>query len=180
MLTEIALLRAINVGGHNLVTMEALRAAFETLGFTNVRTLLQSGNVVFERNASERPEAEHIESLLKSALNLGCRVVLRTPEELARLIEENPFPIGPQRPPNRLLVMFMAGPVVAKNPLEFARFTTAGEQLRIVGSHVFIDYVNGSGRSKLTGKVIEKELGVIGTARNWNTVTKLLAMARAR
>lgn len=156
--TFIALLRAINVGGHTMLAMSDLKATCEALGFTNVRTLLNSGNVIFEAKKSDALK-------LEKALG-GPRVMLRTPAELARVIERNPW----KREGSMLHVMFLDGKP-AKN-LDWP----GPEEIHLDGEHLYLYYPNGAGRSKLTNALLEKRLGVSGTARNWNTVLKLAAL----
>jgi uncharacterized protein (DUF1697 family) len=161
-----AFLRAVNVVGRNAVRMADLRDLCTSLGFANVRTLLQSGNVVFE--SKRKPTEKQIAEAINAASGLNVKVMLRNEAELRSVVERNPF--MPVREPGHLLVVFLAGEPTGK-------LTYSGpEAYRVDGRELYVDYVNGVGRSKLTNALIERQLGVAGTARNWNTVTKLLAM----
>jgi uncharacterized protein (DUF1697 family) len=161
-----AFLRAINVTGRNVLRMDDLRELCTSIGFANVRTLLASGNVVFE--AKRKPTEKQIAEAIREAAGLDIKVMLRNEAELRSAVERNPF--NPVRDPARLLVFFLdrapAGRIVYSGP----------ETFHVDGREVYVDYVNGVGTSKLTSNLIERSLGVSGTARNWNTVTKLLAL----
>ena len=155
--THIAFLRGINVGGHKQLSMATVKSTFEQLGFDNVRTLLNSGNVIFE---AAQPNAKKIEA----AIGMDVRVILRTPKDLERVIERNPFP---NVEPGKLVVVFLEGE--PKGELEW----DGPEEVKAAGTHLYIHYPDGQGRSKLTNALIERRLKVAATARNWNTVTKL-------
>ncbi len=179
--TQIALLRAVNVAGHGLLSMAALRDMLGLLGFTECKTLLQSGNAIFQ---SETMSGAAVEKLLETETErrLGVRTsfMVRTPAELKKVIDENPFPNEAKNHPGHLLVIFLkdkAGPN-AQKALDAA--IKGEERGVIIGKHIYIDYTEGVGRSKLTAKVIEKAVGCSGTGRNWNTVQKLHALATVK
>jgi uncharacterized protein (DUF1697 family) len=164
-----AFLRAVNVTGRNIVRMSDLRELCTSLGFENVQTLLASGNVVFD--AKRRPSEAKIAEAIRASSGPTIKVMLRSEAELRGVVERNPF--VPVRDPSYLLVFFLdrepSGRIVYTGP----------ETFHVVGREVYVDYVNGVGKSKLTSNLIERSLGVAGTARNWNTVTKLLALTPA-
>lgn len=167
MTTYVAFLRGINVVGRNVVRMSELRDLCTSLGWDDVRTLLNSGNVVF-RAQKATPKA------LEEALG-GVRVILRTEGELRKVVANNPF--DPIRNPSYLHVAF-CDKKVSPDTLRDAYGDKGPEVIRGgAGRELYIDYVNGVGRSKLTHALIERTLGATATLRNWNTVTKLLAMA---
>src|SRR5437879_5859846 len=177
-MTYIALLRGINVGGHNLVPMSGLRDLFGALGFSKCQTLLQSGNTIFD--CEERASAE-LESLLEveTEKRFKTRVdyFIRTPKEWKEICRRNPFPKQAKSDPGHLIVAFLKsapGPQAVKL-LESA--IRGPEFLKAIGRHLYIVYPDGMGRSKLTWNMIETKLGTRGTGRNWNTVQKLLALA---
>lgn len=176
---HIALLRAVNLGPHNRVPMAALRELALELGLMNARTLLNSGNVVFE--AGRRSPAV-VEQLLEAEAvrRLGVRTdfMVRRAAEWQALIAANPFPDVASREPGRLLVVCLkATPdVPAVRAFEQAA-RTGGERIRIVGPQAYIVYPDGVGRSTLTMTAIEQALGTRGTGRNWNTVLKLARLA---
>jgi uncharacterized protein (DUF1697 family) len=178
--SHVALLRAINVGGRNLVGMTELRALVEKLGFEDGRTLLQSGNLVFAGDG--RPTAE-LEALLEGATKKRFGVetdyFVRTAAEWDAVVAGNPFPAEAKRDPAHLLVLFMkdAPTRAAVSALEAA--IVGREVVRARGKHLYMVYPDGVGRSKLTNVLVEKKLGTRGTGRNWNTVLKLAALAGA-
>jgi len=152
-----------------MLPMASLKAACESAGLTDVRTFLQSGNVIF-RSTKKDPAP-----LIRKALDLDVKVIARSVEELEKVIEKNPF--EGDRNPSLLIVMFLEDTPSkeAKAALEAAH--KGPEEIHFAGHELFIYYPNGAGRSKMKSSLIERKLGMAGTARNWNTVTKLLALA---
>jgi uncharacterized protein (DUF1697 family) len=158
--------------------MADVRALFEQLGFRDARTLLQSGNVVF--SGAERTDAELETRLEKEALKrLGLRTqfVVRSVDEWADVIARNPFPAEAKSEPSLLHVMFLKSTPQSAAVAALSAAVTGPEVIRAGVRHLYITYPDGAGRSKLTGTLIEKKLGTSGTARNWNTVLKLEALA---
>lgn len=167
----VGLLRGINVGGKNKVPMTELRALFESLGHTEVSTFIQSGNVLFTTGKSVTPK--RLEIAIANRFGIDTTVVLRTPHELERVVEANPF-TGVD--PSQLHVGFMAqkplAAAVAK--LDAERFRP--EEFAIGGCELYLHLPNGMGRTKLPG-YLDRQLKIPTTVRTWNTVTKLLALA---
>jgi uncharacterized protein (DUF1697 family) len=177
--TQIALLRAVNVGGRSL-KMARLVDLANDLGFTNARTLLQSGNLVFESRARGDDMLERrLEAEAETRFGFQTDFMLRSAAEWRALIADNPYPDAARDDPSHLLVMpLKAKP--RKGALEALRAAIQGpEQADLVGREAYLVYPAGIGSSKLSIMVIEKALGVRGTARNWNTVMKLAEMAVA-
>jgi uncharacterized protein (DUF1697 family) len=174
---RIALLRGINVGGHNKVAMSDLRALCEKLDLADVKTVLQSGNLVFR---CDRQDDAALETLLETEtakrLSVSADFIVRSGDELARVVARNPFPKEAKNDPSHLLVMFLKAAPGAK-VVETLRAGIKGrETVTADGKQLYIVYPDGIGRSKLTGTLIERNLGTKGTARNWNTILKLLAL----
>jgi len=170
------MLRGINVGGNTPVKMDALRSLVSALGHTDVTTYIQSGNVVFRSGDATTAKLEHgIEARLKSEPGVDVTVIVRTAAELLTVIRRNPFLPGAD--PATLYVIFLkeAPGRKAVTAIDSAHF--APDDFRLIGREIFARYPNGYGRSKMTNAYFEKALGVRGTARNWNTVTKLLQLA---
>ena len=165
---HIALLRGINVGGHRLVAMVDLRAMLTDLGFDDVRSLLQSGNLVF-RSPQTGARLEHLlETEAQKRLGLETEFLVRTAAEWGAVVATNPFPKEAERDPGHLVVMFCK-----QSPGKALEVTGAKrEVVRAKGSEIYIVYPDGMGHSRL-------KLDVRGTARNWNTVLKLAALAKA-
>lgn len=174
---HIALLRGINVGGRNTVAMSDLRDLFGDLGFAGAKSLLQSGNLVFK---SDRRTGAALERLLEletaKRLGVSADYIIRSALEWAKIVARNPFPKEAKDDPSHLLVMFLksAPPATSVNSLQAA--IKGPESIRCDGRHLYVVYPAGIGRSKLSGTLIEQTLDSRGTARNWNTVLKLLAL----
>ena len=174
----ISMLRAVNVGGTSVIKMEPLRAAYEALGFEDVRSLLQSGNVLFRSGAKDsRQLARRIKQELERKFGLDIEVVIRTLPELESIFERSPV-LSPRADLAKLLVMFLTGVPDAQGQARLVKGHKGPEMLEIRGPEVYLYYPDGVGRSKLTTAVLERHLGTMGTARNWNTLTKLLEAAR--
>jgi uncharacterized protein (DUF1697 family) len=173
----VSLLRGINVGGNKLIKMDRLKALYETLGFASVQTLLNSGNVVFAAKEKDRGKfAGRIEDAIDTEFGFRPAVMLRDAPALARIVAKNPYPDRAKNDPSRLAVMFLATKPDEAAPKRLADAYDGPEDIRVAGEEAYLYYPNGFGRSKLTNVFLEKQLGVTGTARNWNTVAKLLAL----
>jgi uncharacterized protein (DUF1697 family) len=179
--TYIALLRGINVGGHNKIAMADLRDLVSDLGFAGVKTLLQSGNLVF---AGARKTDKALEKLLETetAKRLGVTAdyIIRSTAELEAVIAANPFPKEAKNDPAHLVVMFLKSAVTAQDVKGLSDLITGPEIIRGAGTELYIVYPAGIGTSKFTSALIEKKLGTRGTARNWNTLLKLSALANQK
>lgn len=174
--TYFALLRGINVGGANKVPMRELRALFEDLGYGHVRTYLQSGNVLFEgRSASSTKLIAEVEDAISASFDLTIPVMVRTRQELERVATANPFPTDGVKL-SLLHVMFLAEPASAKAIKTLDSDRSPPDEFVVKDREIFLRFPNGSGRSKLTIDYFEKKLGTRATARNWNTVVKVLGL----
>ncbi len=180
-MTHVALLRAVNVGGRTSLAMAELRAVAEGLGFTRVKTLLQSGNLVFDATGTKAAALEGaLEAALKTHHGMETDVMIRSAKELDAIVEANPFPDEAKSDPGHLVVMFLKAGVSAKHVSALQETVKGREVIRHGTCVLYITYPDGIGRSKLTNTVIEKKLGVRGTARNWNTVGKLAELLRTQ
>jgi uncharacterized protein (DUF1697 family) len=172
--TYIALLRGINVGGNKMVSMAELKAALTALGFSDVSTLLQSGNVVFSGKAAKSAALEAtLERDVAKRLGVTCDFHVRTADEWSAMIAANPFPAEAKADPSHLLVTFFKAPLDAARVKALQAAITGPERLRADGRHLYMTFPDGIGNSKATA-IAGKMLGP-GTARNWNTVLKLAA-----
>ena len=175
---HLALLRGINVGGHKLVSMADLRDLLTQLGLADVRSLLQSGNIVFGANGRTATQLERLlEAEAEKRLGLHTDFFVRTAKEWKDVVAHNPFSKEAARDPGHLLVMFLKDPPSAVGVKALQAAITGPEVVRAGGKHLYIVYPAGIGRSRLTNAVIDKQLGTRGTGRNWNTVLKLDALA---
>ena len=179
LLEYVALLRGINVGGHKPVAMSELRDLLAGLGFVDVRSLLQSGNLVLRGDARTGGRLERtLETEAAQRLGLETDCFVRTATEWKAVVSRNPFPTEAERDPAHLVVMFLKEPPKAKDVAALRAAITGPEIVRATGMHAYIVYPNGIGRSRLTNTLIERTLGTRGTGRNWNTVLKLGALLR--
>jgi len=174
----ISMLRGVNVVGRNKIKMDTLRAVYESLKFEDPRTFIQSGNVIFRSKGKNSPAlVKRIQDAIEGELGFRPAVIVRTPDELRRAIAATPFPSHRNLHPSKILVTFLAG-----EPGPEAQATLRGlkgypEELHLKGRELYIYFPNGAGQTKLPWSSVEKLLKVTGTARNWNSVTKILAIA---
>ena len=177
MTTYFALLRAVNLGGHKPVAMVDLRELLARLGFENVQSLLQTGNLVFESDGGDGGELERLlEAEAKKRLKLETDFFVRSARDWQAIVKHNPFPAEAKRDPAHLLVVFLKAPPEASSVKALQAAITGAEVVRAVGRQAYITYPNGIGRSRVTIALIERMLGTRGTGRNWNTVLKLGAL----
>ena len=177
MTTYIALLRAVNLGPHNKIGMSDLRELLTGLGMQGVQTLLQSGNAVFQSDARTTPLERLIEGAAARQLHVETDVMIRSHTEWKGIIASNPFRKEAKQDPSHLLVLPLKGSPVRGAAGALQAAIIGHEVVRVDGRCAYIVYPDGIGRSKLTSALIEKKLGIRGTARNWNTVLKLDALA---
>jgi uncharacterized protein (DUF1697 family) len=175
--TFAALLRGVNLAGRNRVSMPELRSALEALGLEDVATYIQSGNVVFRSAGGAKTLAAAIEAQVAEAFGIEVVVLLRTPAELAKVADGNPF--LREADPARLHVLFLSGKPSAKAVAQLDPERSPPDKFKLEGREIYLHTPNGFGRSKLTVDYFERRLGVAGTARNWKTVTKLVALTEA-
>ena len=168
---QIALLRAVNVGGRKPIMMAELRNLLTELGFVGARSLSQTGNLVFPSNALTGDGLERLlEEEAAKRLDLRTDFFVRTAEEWKAIVANNPFRDEAQRDAAHLVVMFLKRAPSARD-VEALQAAIAGPEIvRADGRQAYIVYPAGIGRSRLTNTLVEKRLGTRGTARNWNTV----------
>ncbi len=176
MSTRLALLRGINVGGNRKIAMADLRAFFEGLGFTGVKTLLQTGNVLFDDKRSPARLEATLEREAAARLGLTTDFHVRTDREWRDVVAANPFPREAERDPAHLVVVCLRDAVTPARVKALRAAIRGPERMEAVGRHAYIVYPAGIGTSKLTAAVIDAKLATRGTARNWNTVRKLEAL----
>lgn len=172
------MLRGVNLGPHNRIKMDELRALYESLKLQDPRTYVQSGNVVFRTKEKNSPAlAKKIQSAIEKKLGCCPNVILRTADEMRKAIAANPFPKEVEREPSKVLVTFLAAEPPRGAESNLAKFKDYPEKLHLKSRELYIYFPNGAGRSKLPWSAIDKLLQVTGTARNWNSVQALLAIA---
>jgi uncharacterized protein (DUF1697 family) len=174
----ISMLRAVNVGGHSKIKMDALRALYTSLKFDNPQTYLQSGNVIFTTGESKLDVvAKRIQSAIEKKFACRTEIILRTTAELRSVVAKNPFSKRPNIEPSKLLIAFLASDPgdTARKILQEQKFSP--EELLVAGRELYIYFPDGMGKSRLPWPRIYKILNTPGTGRNWNSVTKMLEMA---
>jgi uncharacterized protein (DUF1697 family) len=176
----IALIRGVNVGG-KMLSMERLREALARLGFDNVRTYIQSGNVVFQAGRGT-PDgvAKKMEELILEEFDLPVAVLVRTSAEMQRVVRRNPFLAEQGIDETRLHVTFLASVPSRAAITSLAAIPAGADRLRHAGKEIYLYCPNGYGKTKLSNNVIEKVLATRATTRNWNSVRKLHEMAREK
>jgi uncharacterized protein (DUF1697 family) len=173
----VALLRAVNLASHNRVTMADLCAMLGDLKLTGARSLLQSGNVVFEAGSAAPQVLERkLEAEAGRRLGLATDFFVRSAKEWSAVLAANPFPAEAKRDPGHLLVFALKDAPGRAQARALDEAITGREIARVVGRQAYIVYPDGVGRSRLTIALIERKLGTRATGRNWNTATKLGAM----
>jgi uncharacterized protein (DUF1697 family) len=168
---HVALLRGVNLGGRKVI-MSELRAVCEGAGFTNVETLIASGNLVLGSKYKGARLENLLEVVIKNDLGLNTEVYVRTGAELEAILASNPFKPFAKTNPNFLVVYFMRAKATAAELVAMEKSALTGEEAVQGKGCLYIKFPKGQGVSKL-------KMPKLGTARNWNTVTKLAAMARA-
>jgi len=178
MKTYISLLRGINVSGQKIIKMELLRKMFEDFGFGNVRTYIQSGNVVFSSNEKDISKLEKIiRKEIEKAFGFDVHIKILIPEELKLALDGNPF-----LKDNSLDIKQHYFTFLDKNPADenweiLKNIQLNGEKMELNEKVLFVYYPSGAGTTKLTNNLIESKLKVNSTMRNLNTIKKLLEMA---
>ncbi|HWN39735.1 MAG TPA: DUF1697 domain-containing protein [Gammaproteobacteria bacterium] len=182
MTVYVSMLRGVNVGGSGLIKMEPLREAYESIGLADVRTLLQSGNVLFRSGLKDRQRlVKRIMQEIERRFDLQVEVILRTLAEVASIVDRGPV-LSPRADKSKLLVMFLSSVPDAAAQAALRKWhkdKELKELLELRGPEIYLYYPEGVGRSKLTGAVIESKLDTAGTARNWNTLLKLVEVGRS-
>jgi len=168
----LALIRGINVGGRATLSMGELRLALSDAGFTDVRTHLQSGNVLITPPSDPNSLARMLEATIEKGFGLKVRVITRTREDLKDIIARNPL-LEPGMKPSTVHAVFLESAPGREKVAALDPGRSPPDRFVVSGKEIFVRYPQGSGRSKLSLDYFERNLGVAGTARNWNTVTKL-------
>jgi uncharacterized protein (DUF1697 family) len=179
MARRVVLLRGINIGSRNRVSMPKLREALEEAGFTDVQTYLQSGNVVLESRAKPETVRRKVEQLIEEQFGLEIAVVVRTKAELAGVAKRDPH-AKIAKDPKRYQVTFLSKKLPAKTVRELEQAAAPDERMVVAGREVYAWHPAGVARSKLWSKLAGQGLGVTATSRNWTTVEALLELAEGR
>jgi uncharacterized protein (DUF1697 family) len=166
---HVALLRAVNVGGRKL-PMAELRALCAELGWTDVATYIQSGNVVFTASGSAPALGQALEAAIARRFAMEVPAIVRTAAQWRAVADGNPFAEAAETEPNRLMLLLSKKPPAPGAEAAIQAKAAAGERVRRAGDALWIHYPQGSGTSKLTPALIDRAVGSPATARNWRTV----------
>ena len=181
MTTHLALLRGINVSGHNMIKMDQLKTTLEFIGFQNVQTYIQSGNVFVDTEEESTAKVGfQIKQEIYKTFGHDVPIVMLGKQDLEACFTNNPFLKEKDLDLKKLYVAFVSKELRSDsiNDLKISQFKP--DEARIDASRIFIKYAVGAGKTRFDQKYIEKKLNVIATIRNWNTVTQLLKMYEER
>ena len=176
---NIALLRGINVGGRTSIPMAELRALCESLGWKEVQTYIQSGNIVFEAKGAAATLEAQLEEAVERRFGIATPVLVRSAKQWHALVAANPFPEAAEAEPNRLMLSLSKRPPAAGAAAAVQERALNGERVEESGGALWIHYPGGAGTSKLTPALLDRLAGSPVTARNWRTVVKLAEMVEA-
>jgi len=181
MTTHLALLRGINVSGHNMIKMEALKTTLEAAGFQNVQTYIQSGNVFVDTDEENAAAVGFkIKQEIFKAFGHEVPVVVIGKTDLEACLKNNPFLNEAALDIKKLYVAFISTTLKSDSMNDLKMSQVKPDEASIDGSRIYIKYAVGAGKTRFDQKYIEKKLNVTATIRNWNTVTQLLKMYQER
>ena len=172
----VAFLRGINLGPTNKISMPELRTMAEGLGYTEVATYINSGNLIFDSTKKPATLEREIAAAIKDSFGLRIDVAVRTPAQLKKILADNPYPDGK---PSQVTVAFLTKAAPPSAQEKVAAMATEAEPFTFAGQDVYVHYSNGIGTSKLAEK-FSSVIGVSSTVRNLNTVTKIIALCDKR
>ena len=172
----ISMLRGINVSGRKKIKMDDLRALYESLNFTNVKTYIQSGNVIFSCSFSNVIELKNIiEKGIMEIFGFPVTVIIRSDDEMKSVLGNNPF--SREKDITKLYVSFLSETPCKKAVNSIDQLVSGSEEAFVQGKEVYLFCPNGYGKSKLSNSYLEKKLLVKATTRNWKTVNKLYELS---
>lgn len=179
MQTFISILRGINVSGQKKILMADLKSLYENLKFKDVKTYIQSGNVVFksDEKLSDIDLARKIEITINKKYNFHVPIIIRSKEELGKIILSNPFLKEKNLDVKKLHVTFLSQIPAKKSVESMKEINYSPDQFIISGKEIYLHIPESYGETKLSNNFFEKKLKVSATTRNWNTVNKLFEMA---
>jgi uncharacterized protein (DUF1697 family) len=179
MKTFISMLRGINVSGKRMIRMPELANLYHELGFNGVATYIQSGNVIFNTDKSLQAKdlAMLIEKAILDSFGFDVPVIIRTPEELAAVIEANPFHNADGTAKDKIYITFLDALPLQENLDKIKPYDYYPDKFVFIAKEIYLDCAGGYGTTKLSNTFFENRLKVRATARNWKTVNTLLQMA---
>ena len=173
----IALLRGINVTGYNSIAMPELRSLCADLGWGDIQSYIQSGNLVFKAGGSAAKLESALERAIDRRFGLSIPTIVRAAADWPAYVKGNPFPGASQSEPNHVLLALAKAPPKPDAVAELREWAAGRERVVLAGDALWIHYRSGVGKSKLTPALLDRLVGSPVTARNWNTVLKLNEMA---
>lgn len=180
--TYVVLLRAVNLGGHGKLPMADFRRLLAGLGYRNVETYIQSGNAVFDAPAPPAKVAKAIAVALEKLMGAPAGVIIRTHEDFDRVIAANPYKAEAAADGTKVNVAFLSadpGPgAVSLLDRVVMQYPQRRDRYHLSGDTLYLHLPDGAAETKFSGKTLDRATGVIGTARNWNTVLKLHEMSK--
>ena len=175
MTTYISILRGINVGGHKSIRMNDLKAFYEELNFLNVRTYIQSGNVIFESGETDyKILASEINKKIMDKYNFDVQIIIRTNREMLEIFNKNPYLNDKAKEIGKIYITFLSDYPCPDYIKKISEYNFAPDEFIISGREVFVYCPNSYGKTKLTNTFFENKLKVYATTRNINTVNELL------
>lgn len=180
MVIYVALLRGINVSGQKIIKMEELKRSFESLRYNNVTTYIQSGNVVFRTKVKSNSLLQtQIENKISRDFGYKVPVIVKSLEEIEKTVKRNPFKNVKTEKGEKLHVSFLSRKPARNAGDSLAAVNDDIDEIRLLGSEVYLLCRNGYGNTLFSNTFIEKKLAVSATTRNWATVEKLLSLGKA-
>lgn len=177
--TWVSLLRGVNLGKKRQLPMAALRGALATAGLSEVRTYLQSGNVIAQSDLRTPEEvSELLHGVIAAAFSLDVPVMTRSPADLEQVIAQNPFTEQAAQRAHLVRVIFLASPPPTARIERLVSDSSLTGRCQVIGNQVYVDYVDGYHGTGRTANFFTRVLGVDGTERNWRTVLALSRLAR--
>jgi len=181
MTTYISLLRGINVSGQKLLKMDALRKLYENLGFSNIKTYVQSGNVIFTSKKADLTElAQTITQQIEKDFGFEVPVIVLTIDDLKHIIDNNPFLAQNDKDTSYFHVTFLSSKPQKKDFKAIEEKKLNGEEISFTDNAIYLYSPNAYGKTKLTNSFLEKKLEVSATTRNWKTTNALLKIAQEK
>jgi uncharacterized protein (DUF1697 family) len=182
MQTLISFLRGVNMAGHNKIKMSGLAELYGKVGFRESETYIQSGNVIFtnEEDLPAEDITSKIEKAIQKKFKLDIAVMIRTPEEIKKIISINPFSGEENFDPAKMACLFMHETPSEGQISKIKDVHYHPDKFKIIGKEIFIYCPNGFGKTKLYTNFFEKKMGIAGTARNWKTINTILDIAEKK
>jgi len=178
----ICFLRGVNMAGHNKIRMTDLVAVFKKTGFSDAETFIQSGNVVFTGTGGNPAEelASKIESSIRAGFGFEIAAMIRTPDEIRKIIAFNPYLPEKKFDPSKSAVIFLDQKPGEEGLEKMRAINYPPDRFEIIGREIYIYCPDGFGRTKLYTNFFENKMKVAGTARNWNTINTILGIAEKK